>query len=229
MKLDMNVKNETEVLVNLGCGQTRPNGWLNFDSSLNSLIQSTPVVSTISRHFLNSVVYDQPALYLDLRKKWPFKDGSVSVIYASHIFEHFTKHQAEHFLTESFRVLRSNGIIRLVVPDLEKLSFEYLEGIKIDKIESSSEFLYALNLHKENTYPSQRSFVTKFIGSYQGYPHQHKYMYDRLSLKKILLKSGFGEVLSNKYGKSEYIEKIGDVENTAEGVASIYLEASKNQ
>jgi hypothetical protein len=50
-----------------------------------------------------------------------FADNSVDEIRASHVLEHFPGHKAEEVLREWVRVLKPGGILRVAVPDLDKL------------------------------------------------------------------------------------------------------------
>jgi len=65
----------------------------------------------------------------DLRKSIPYRDETFDVVYHSHLLEHFPKHHAHAFLHECYRVLRSNGIMRIVVPDLEEIAKTYLKAL----------------------------------------------------------------------------------------------------
>lgn len=56
----------------------------------------------------------------------PFKDASVDGCYASHLLEHLPQDGARRLLMECLRVLRSGGVLRLAVPDLEVIAREYL-------------------------------------------------------------------------------------------------------
>src|SRR4051812_23388957 len=115
------------IKLNLGCGAVRPQGWLNTDSSLNAHLQRIPVLGTIVPKLFRTVEYDNANVaYMNLNKRWPFKTNSVDVVYASHLFEHLSLQSAELFLSESYRCLRPNGIIRLVVPDLYKICKRYI-------------------------------------------------------------------------------------------------------
>lgn len=84
------------------------------------------------------------------------------------------------------------------------MSKKYIEGFEKDLDESSERFLYCLNLHKENTYSLNRNVMEKCLNFMQDYPHQHKYMYDSLSLKKILTNSGLSSICECSYGISNY-------------------------
>jgi SAM-dependent methyltransferase len=63
---------------------------------------------------------------LDLRRPLPFDDESVDVCYASHVLEHLQRNEARKLLAECYRVTRKEGIIRLVVPDLESVARDYV-------------------------------------------------------------------------------------------------------
>lgn len=53
----------------------------------------------------------------DLNKPWPFKDNSVGVIRASHIFEHLK--DPVHTMNEAFRVLAPGGWLLMEVPSTD--------------------------------------------------------------------------------------------------------------
>ncbi|MBN8596290.1 MAG: methyltransferase domain-containing protein [Planctomycetes bacterium] len=57
-----------------------------------------------------------------------FADGSVAEIYASHVYEHLSyMNELVPALEEAFRVLKSGGLLRLGVPDLEVLCRLFLK------------------------------------------------------------------------------------------------------
>ncbi len=91
--------------LNLGCGITFDPEWTNVD-----------FVSTgegvIAHNLLNGI---------------PFMDGSLEVVYHSHVLEHMPKNKAEEFIKECYRVLKSGGIIRVAIPDLEQIALNYIK------------------------------------------------------------------------------------------------------
>lgn len=94
-------------LLNLGCGARIHPAWTNVD------------------------FYPSPGVIpCDLLKGIPFADSSFDVVYHSHLLEHFPKKDAPQFIKECYRVLRPGGIIRIVVPDLERIAQEYLRWLK---------------------------------------------------------------------------------------------------
>jgi|ERR1035437_933412 predicted SAM-dependent methyltransferase len=89
--------------LNIGCGNKFHKDWTNIDIESNS-----PFV--ISYNLLNGL---------------PFADEKFEVIYHSQLLEHFPREKALDFIKECYRVLKPDGIIRIVVPDLEYIVNEY--------------------------------------------------------------------------------------------------------
>ena len=107
--------------LNLGCGHRFHPEWENVDFS-----SAAPGVRTY-----------------DLRKGIPFPEASFNVVYHSHVLEHFPKGTALGFLRECHRVLKPGGVIRVVVPDLERIALLYLEALnKAIRQEKNAEFQY---------------------------------------------------------------------------------------
>lgn len=108
-------------LLNIGCGNNYHHEWVNLDISSQS-----PEV----------IVHD-------LRYKLPFKDSSFDACYSSHVLEHLSQDEAKQMIEECFRVLKPNGIIRVVIPDLEAIVKKYiqlLEEIKSGKLEKQDDY-----------------------------------------------------------------------------------------
>lgn len=60
----------------------------------------------------------------------PVENESFDLAYHSHVLEHFTKDDGNKFLQECYRVLKPGGIIRIAVPDLERIAREYLKNLE---------------------------------------------------------------------------------------------------
>lgn len=102
--------------LNLGCGTRFHPLWSNVD-----------FIST-----------EKGVIAHDLRKGVPFQDSVFDVVYSSHILEHFPKNAALPFIKECYRVLRPGGIIRIAVPDLERIARLYLQAL--EKASSGDEY-----------------------------------------------------------------------------------------
>jgi len=63
--------------------------------------------------------------------KLPYSDGSVDLIYACHILEHFGRWEIHDVLHEWYRVLKTGGVLRLAVPDFSACAeIYYKDGLK---------------------------------------------------------------------------------------------------
>lgn len=68
-------------------------------------------------------------------KKLPFADGTVDVIYASHLIAYFDRVEIVALLAEWHRVLKPGGTLRLATPDFWRMSQLYGESkVKIEQI-----------------------------------------------------------------------------------------------
>ena len=122
--------------LNLGCGPVQPEGWINVDYSLGARLSGIPFYNfTNKRLKLFDIdaeglprVWDDKMYIHNLNKRFPWENCSVDVIYCSHTLEHFSKHEGLEFLRECHRVLKKDGIIRIVVPDLKSFVEEYQKG-----------------------------------------------------------------------------------------------------
>jgi ubiquinone/menaquinone biosynthesis C-methylase UbiE len=213
------------IKLNLGCGSVQVDGWENLDCSWNLLTQRVAFFGPWLARRTGRVQYQSnQARYMNLTKRWHYADASVEVVYSCHVFEHLHRSAAQNYLRESRRVLKNNGALRIVVPDLHEAAKLYLEQSAQKKHEAADDFLGLLNLHLEHAYPKRRG-VYAWLSRWQDYPHQHKYMYDERSLANLLAESGFQNIRSSTFGESAYINDIRAIENAGERAGSLYLEA----
>ncbi|AFY96788.1 class I SAM-dependent methyltransferase [Chamaesiphon minutus] len=113
------------MLLNIGCGTVYHKKWVNIDLNSNS--------SDVIQH--------------DLSKGLPFESNSFDACYSSHVLEHLRKLEADFFIKEQKRILRKDGIVRIVVPDLETICRNYIRYL--DELVSgdlSHEFRYDYSL-----------------------------------------------------------------------------------
>jgi len=215
--------------LNLGCGDIRPTGWVNIDSSLNANIQRIPYLGKLLSKVMGLKEYNNSNLvYMNLNSRWMYKDNSIDIVYSSHLFEHLTLKSANLYLSEAYRVLKPEGVLRIVVPDLYKICRKYIDEYNNDSFSGNSTdfIMWAINMHKEGQY-GNIGLIKKLFLEIQGYPHQHKYMYDDKSLFSLVETCGFKDINFYSYGVSGSIEDIVSLEGTKESYLSIYLEAKK--
>ena len=88
--------------------------------------------------------------YIDGVESWdaklgiPAKSNSVDCIYHSHLLEHLNLEQGELLTRECHRVLKPGGILRIALPDLERICRDYLHAL--EDVDQNKEFSQ-LNAH----------------------------------------------------------------------------------
>jgi predicted SAM-dependent methyltransferase len=88
------------------------------------------------------------------------KNGSVDLIYASHVLEHFGRHELDQVLREWFRVLRKGGLLRVAVPDFEAVVQRY------GRTGNLSELIGLVSGGQRNEYDYHKMiFDEKFLGA----------------------------------------------------------------
>ncbi|MFQ5922922.1 MAG: methyltransferase domain-containing protein [Anaerolineales bacterium] len=90
--------------LNVGCGTLHSTQWNNID-----LVSRSEFVLT-----------------WDVTWGLPYPDCTFEAVYSSHLLEHLKPDDGEALVAEFRRVMRPDGILRIVVPDLERICREYL-------------------------------------------------------------------------------------------------------
>lgn len=193
-----------ELKINVGCGPTgQIQGYENLDNSPSILISRTPYIKKmlfklglISKHQLTANWLD--VIRCDASKRLPYNDQSVSKIYTSHFLEHIPYDKASLFLQECYRVLKIEGVMRLVVPDLFFYAVKYVENTK--SILNRESLPEDRNIHDQ--------FIEIIFGAYlnnKRYGADHFYMYDLPTLISLLRNARFQNIKKFDY-------KVGDDE-----------------
>ncbi|MDH3520349.1 MAG: methyltransferase domain-containing protein [Myxococcales bacterium] len=123
-------KRASEALrLHLGCGPCTPAGWVNVDYALGArLARIAPLRPLLRALGLFRIDWSGSIVLHDLRKPFPWADGSAHAIYSSHTLEHLSARDGLQFLRECQRVLAPGGVIRIVVPDVGAILRDYEKG-----------------------------------------------------------------------------------------------------
>jgi hypothetical protein len=124
-------------------------------------------------------------------------DESCDVVFCSHVFEHIPHTRLPMVLAEINRVLRPNGILRILTPDLEKVAKAY--------VEKDAEFFRQAKEEDESlrTDLGFGGMMMNFIVS----PGQDTALFDR-NLKQFI--AGYAHLYSYDYSMlSMMFEKLG--------------------
>jgi predicted SAM-dependent methyltransferase len=107
-------------------------------------------------------------------------DNSVELIYASHVLEHFGRHEIELVLQEWFRVLRKHGVLRVAVPDFEAVSRRYQQTGELGEL------------------------IGLICGGQRNQYDFHKIVFDEKLLTGLLRKTGFTSVARYDWRNTEH-------------------------
>ena len=91
-------------MLNIACGGRYHRDWINIDFHADS----------------NEVKK------VNLLGGLPFENNTIDIAYSSHFLEHLSLDDGKSIVSETYRVLKKDGIIRIVVPDLENVCREYI-------------------------------------------------------------------------------------------------------
>lgn len=201
--------------LNLGCGSQVIDGWVNVDYALGTRLVKVPFFRAFNRKArLFDLDWNEKIFIHDLTKKFPWADSSINTVYSSHTLEHFPKEDGRRFLAECQRVLRRNGIIRIVVPDLRHLIEEYLDGRIL-----ADNFVERLGV----LYDDSNNALKKRLIPFVSFPH--KCMYDNSRLMAILDEIGFEA--SSRVAFDSDIEDIRMVELQERTENAVIVEGRK--
>jgi predicted SAM-dependent methyltransferase len=212
---------KTPIRLNLGCGLTTPEGWINVDGSWNARLAKHPLIRrTLAKIGLLSadhlgVPWNSNVFIHDIRKPLPFRDESATAVYASHVLEHLYIEEGQQLVREAFRVLVDGGVLRVVVPDLGVIVQEYLnqrasnEGPQESGLRPADQLNQRLLMRWPS--PSAAKLPYRIYSAWQDF-HSHKWMYDLDSLTHLFLRTGFIEVerRNNHESRIEGIESVED-------------------
>jgi len=190
-----------DLLVNLAPGECGKPGWVNVDAR--------------PRAEVNCI--------FDCRKRLPFPDGSVRAIFTEHFLEHLDyTEEIPTFLSECHRVLRRQGVMRIIVPDAEL----YLRGYcgddwsELARIRPLGEGQRDPYVHCN--YHTRMELINVVFR--QG--HQHRYAYDFETLAWVLKHYGFARVIHQSFGKS--VDPDLCIDRPIHASESLYVEAIRD-
>jgi len=177
-----------ELRVHIGCGGHELAGWINVDN--------------------------HPApLAINLDWGLPLPSGSARYVFVAHLLEHlFHPAQSSRLLAEIRRVLAPGGVVRVVVPDIEKYLRAYASGDEAFFVERRRERGLPLELtNLETLLPYAGANATP-----DALFEHHKFGYDFATLASALERAGFVDVRRCGYQQSPHTElRVDDASSNA--------------
>lgn len=194
--------------LHIGCGKRHLDGWVNID------------------------VYPAP-LAMNVLWGLPFAAGSVRYVFVSHMLEHlFFPRDVKPFLAEIRRVLAPDGIVRIVVPDIEQCIEAYV---------NHDHSFFGSRREAWPWWPENPTRLEDFLayagaGAEPAYLFEsHKYGYDFETLSHVLAGAGFSRILRSSYMASPHealrVDHVSAVASAKYGERyySLFVEAQNPQ
>lgn len=207
--------------LNIGCGLSVQEDWINIDNSFNAKLAKHPrfkyilfKIGILPRDFYY-VDWPQDILTHNIKKGLPYNDEEVDYIFTSHFIEHLKKNEAEKFFDECLRVLKPDGLIRITTPDLQLLVRTYQDEFEKGTVSASLDLFNQIKSTEK-----RKNFLINLMTT----GSKHWMIYDELSLSSLLKSAGFREILKQRYREGE-MPDIDFLDNRPD--ESLYMEARK--
>lgn len=190
--------------LHIGCGPNRLEGWLNTD-----------ILPWWSKEIL----------YLDAAKPFPFEDETFDYIFNEHLIEHISYPEGLQMLSECYRVLKKDGVIRTSTPDLAV----FIDLYNREKSELQKKYIHwVIERFIESAPYIDDIFVINNI--FENFGHQ--FIYDEKTLISSLKMAGFTKITRCELTKSEHVplQNLENITRAPEGILefeTFTLEATK--
>lgn len=194
--------------LHLGCLDQATSGWTNTDITPHLWIARVPGLpgllfragkmtrQRLEQHRRGTF---KGVSYLDVGKRFPYRDETFDAVFSCHMLEHLFADKAQVCIAEIFRILKPGGICRIVVPDLDKIVGEY----NPDQPELFLKRIFECDRRSKNS---------------------HHWHYNANSLVRLLRATGFHEAYKCVYrqGKCPDLELLDNRPDE-----SLFVEATK--
>ena len=178
------------VRLNFGCGDTQYEGWRGIDQFYAAHVD----------------------LAIDLRGALPFPDASVDLCYSEHFLEHINPQEGQRHLNEVYRILKSHGRYRVVVPDVLKFAKSYL----------AHDFEF---FHRAFPWASRPMEALYCVANWDG---EHRNILDYDELAHMGRIAGFNAVVESRANASEIRDLRIDKSDPQRVEESLYVEFIKS-
>jgi predicted SAM-dependent methyltransferase len=133
---------------------------------------------------------------LDATKPFPLENDEFDYVFSEHMIEHVSYRQGEMMLQECFRILRTNGKLRVSTPDLSFLINLYNE----DKTSAQREYIkWATDKFIRDAPRYEDTFVINNFVRAWG----HLFIYDEKTLRSSMAKAGFTHIVRCDLNQSD--------------------------
>lgn len=176
--------------VQYGAGAAGPEGWVNFDASPTLRIERAPVLGAL---LAKRRIFDSGVQYGDIVRGLPVAPGSAKAVYASHVLEHLSLHDAETALRNTFKILAPGGVFRLIVPSLDARTawYEQHRG----EPDAAHMFMRLCHMGLEDRPRSAAGHLRRHLGN-----SAHLWMWSEPAMTEALKAAGFVDIRPCRFG-----------------------------
>lgn len=185
---------ESNGKLNFGCGSNPLPGWTNIDGGDGTWWSAPELPAVI------------PLDAFDALAALP--DRSCTRVYSEHFYEHFTLDDGHRMAREWARLLVPGGLVRIVMPDLERESRMYL-GEQLpttaDRLDRHKRRWLGIRHRAE----AQRFLTPAMLFNFGMRLDGHQFIYDFPTAKAQLESAGFVNVVRCRFGESRHPDLRG--------------------
>lgn len=124
---------------------------------------------------------------IDFNRRMPFPDSIFEGVFCEHVLEHFSLEDGERLASDVHRTLLPGGYFRVVVPDAALALRRYFE---------SPDALIA--------WRNEGGTAMEVVNSVFRQRYEHQFLYDFITIQRMLLRAGFAEVTLSAFGGSRH-------------------------
>ena len=190
--------------LHIGCGMNAPDDFENFDASPTLRFEKIPIIGKF--YTKNETRFPENIRYGNIAYGLTNADNQYDACYCSHVLEHLSMEEFNSAIRNIYKYLKTGGIFRLIMPDLNKYVTEYVREYNKGSVDASIKFM-KLTLLGESEF-RKRDFFNIFINGISN--SRHNWLWDDISTIEALKKAGFKNILSRRFKESgvDYFSNI---------------------
>lgn len=204
-------------MLNFGCGPgIVADGWVNSDASPTLILQKLPLIGApLTR---NRVKFDSRVVYKNILNIGESEFNSYDYIFSSHVLEHLSLEDFRKTLFNCFKLLKSRGIFRLIMPDIKVLVENYMKNKDFDSIKLIESMGIGVKSKPKNFF----DFLISYLGN-----SKHLWLWDYETTLKELDAVGFKKIRKYNYGEYDLYPEFSHVEKETRFLNSFAVECTK--
>jgi len=140
--------------------------------------------------------------FVDVRRKLPFKDQSISFFHTENMLEHISYQQNKSFLSEVRRILKPQGVARLVTHNIVPMIGLYTDA----PTKLQSDYIRWGNKRFARFFDHDGGDNPVFSLNRVSNCHGHKFLFDERTLRDLLIATGFSRIEKCEINKSKHCE-----------------------